>query len=114
MFDERAIFRSGFAARVDAVSVRTKPAVGSALVRFARGLLLVLMVVAAGLAQSRAAAADEVPVAFIRTLGAQALSVIRSDTPPDEKAAYFRDMLDLFLEFFGSAGLGDLRSSSRS
>jgi phospholipid transport system substrate-binding protein len=93
MLDARAIFRSGFAGRVDAVSVRTEPAAGSALVRFAKGFFLVLMVVAAGLAQSRAAAADEVPVAFIRTLGAQALLEIRSDAPPDEKAGYFRQML---------------------
>ena len=72
---------------------QAKPAVGSALVLFASGLLLALIVVAGGLAESRPAAADEVPVAFIRTLGAQAFSVIRSDTPPIEKAAYFRQMI---------------------
>jgi hypothetical protein len=72
---------------------QAKPAVGSALVLFASGLLLALIVVAGGLAESRPAAADEAPVAFIRTLGAQALSVIRSDTPPVEKAVYFRQMI---------------------
>jgi phospholipid transport system substrate-binding protein len=72
---------------------QAKPAVGSALVLFARGLLLALIVVAGGLAESRPAAADEAPVAFIRTLGAQALSVIHSDTLPVEKAAYFRQMI---------------------
>jgi phospholipid transport system substrate-binding protein len=89
MSEARSIFRPGFARLCD----QAKPAIGSTLVLFARGLLLALIVVAGGLAESRPAAADEVPVAFIRTLGAQALSVIHSDTLPVEKAAYFRQMI---------------------
>jgi phospholipid transport system substrate-binding protein len=89
MSETRSIFRSGFAPLHD----QAKPGFGGALVLFTRGLLLALIVVTGGLAESRPAAADEAPVAFIRTLGAQAVSVIRSDTLPVEKAAYFRRMI---------------------
>jgi phospholipid transport system substrate-binding protein len=89
MSEARSIFRPGFARLHD----QARPAIGSTLALFGRGLLLALIVVAGGLAESRPAAADELPVAFIRTLGAQALSVIRSDTLPVEKAAYFRQMI---------------------
>jgi hypothetical protein len=83
------MFQSGFAALHD----QAKPAFGGGVVLFARGLLLAFIVVAGGLAESPPAAADEAPVAFIRALGTQALSVIRSDTLPVEKAAYFRQMI---------------------
>ena len=39
------------------------------------------------------AAADEVPVAFIRDLGNQTVGVIRSDMPLASKAAYFGQMI---------------------
>lgn len=124
MSEARSISRSDFAICVDPVSARirrrrwsnlthmrrkafaplhdeAKPAAGGALVVFARGLFLALIVVARGLAVSRPAAADEAPVAFIHTLGAQALSVIRSDTLPVEKAAYFRQMIHQDFELTG-------------
>jgi phospholipid transport system substrate-binding protein len=89
MSETCSFFRSGFASLHD----QAKPTIGGTLALFARDLLLALIVVAGGLAASPPAAADEAPVAFIRALGAQALSVIRSDTPPVEKAAYFRQMI---------------------
>ena len=41
----------------------------------------------------RPAAADEAPIAFIRTLGTQAVSVIRSAMPLPNKAYYFDHMV---------------------
>jgi hypothetical protein len=45
------------------------------------------------LAPPRSAAADDAPIAFIRALGNQPASVIRSEMPLAENAAYFRQMI---------------------
>ena len=71
-----------------------KPAVSSAFALFAKGLTLVLAVIAGLSMPPRSAAADDVPAAFIRALGAQAVSVIRRpDIPLATKAAYFGQMV---------------------
>jgi len=70
-----------------------KPAAGAAVALFAKGLALVLAVIA-GLSAAPSPAADEAPVAFIRALGDQAVSVIRRpDMPLATKAAYFDQMV---------------------
>ncbi len=76
-----------------APSQREKPAVSIGLRRRAKGLVLALAVIAGFSAGVRPAAADEAPVAFIRTLGTQAVSVIRSPIPLFEKAAYFDQLV---------------------
>jgi phospholipid transport system substrate-binding protein len=70
-----------------------KPAAGTGLAKFAKGVVLALAVIAGVLGTPRPAAADEAPVAFIRTLGTQAVSVIRSAAPLGAKAAYFDQMV---------------------
>ena len=70
-----------------------KPAARTAFLLLARGFILVLTIVTGVLAASRPAAADDAPVAFIRALGDQAVSVIRSDMQLTQKAAYFRRMI---------------------
>ena len=71
-----------------------KPAAGTAVALFAKGLALVLAVIAGLSAAPSPAAADEAPVAFIRALGDQAVSVIRRpDMPLATKAAYFDKMV---------------------
>jgi phospholipid transport system substrate-binding protein len=79
--------------RSESLIRREKPAIGAGLGKLAKGLALTLAVIAGVSGAPRPAAADEVPVAFIRTLGAQAVSVIRSSTPLFEKAAYFDQMV---------------------
>jgi phospholipid transport system substrate-binding protein len=79
--------------RVPSLEGAVKPAAGSAFVLFVRGSILTLTVIAGVLAPQRSAAADDAPIAFIRALGNQAVSVLRSDMPPAEKAAYFRQMI---------------------
>ncbi len=74
-------------------SRREKPAVSIGLRRRAKGLALALAVIAGFSAGVRPAAADEAPVSFIRTLGTQAVSVIRSPIPLFEKAAYFDQLV---------------------
>jgi phospholipid transport system substrate-binding protein len=69
---------------------REKPTAGSGL---AKGFVLALAVIAGLSAGPRPAAAEEVPVAFIRALGEQAVSVIRSDIPLPNKAYYFNQMV---------------------
>lgn len=59
----------------------------------AKGLVLSLAVIAGVSGAPRAAAVDDTPVGFIRTLGTQAVSVIRSPTPLFEKAAYFDQLV---------------------
>jgi phospholipid transport system substrate-binding protein len=76
-----------------APSRREKPAVSIGLGKRAKGLALAVAVIAGFSAGVRPAAADEAPVAFIRTLGTQAVSVIRSPTPLFEKAAYFDQLV---------------------
>ena len=68
-----------------------KPA-GTAPARLATGFTLAIAVIA-GVSAPGVAAADEVPVAFIRDLGNQAVGVIRSDLPLASKAAYFGQMI---------------------
>jgi phospholipid transport system substrate-binding protein len=79
--------------RSESVTRREKPAIGTGLGKLAKGLALALAVIAGVSGAPRPAAADEVPVAFIRTLGAQAVSVIRSSMPLFEKGAYFDQMV---------------------
>jgi phospholipid transport system substrate-binding protein len=61
--------------------------------RFVTAVALALAVIIGISSGSRAAVADETPVAFIRELGTQAVSVIRSAEPLSEKAAYFDQMV---------------------
>ena len=79
--------------RSESLTRREKPAIGTGLGKLAKGLALALAVIAGVSGAPRPAAADEVPVAFIRTLGAQAVSVIRSSMPLFEKGAYFDQMM---------------------
>ena len=67
-----------------------KPTTRSGL---AKGFVLALAVIAGLSAGPRPAAAEEVPVAFIRALGEQAVSVILSDIPLPNKAYYFNQMV---------------------
>jgi phospholipid transport system substrate-binding protein len=76
-----------------APSQREKPAVSSGFRKRAKSLALALAVIAGFSAGPRPAAAGEAPVAFIRTLGTQAVSVIRSPIPLFEKAAYFDQLV---------------------
>jgi phospholipid transport system substrate-binding protein len=71
---------------------RVRPAVCTALARFARVITLALALTAGLAPLPRPAAAEEATVAFIRAIGDQAISVIRSDTPPSSKTAYFDQM----------------------
>jgi phospholipid transport system substrate-binding protein len=66
---------------------------GTAPARLAKGFTLALAVIAGVWAAPGVAAADEVPVAFIRDLGNQAVGVIRSDMPLASKAVYFEQMI---------------------
>ena len=71
-----------------------KPAAGPALGLFAKSFVLAVAVIAGLSVAPRFAAADDTPVAFIRALGEQALSVIRRpDIPLATKAAYFDQMV---------------------
>ena len=78
-----------------------KPAVSTALAQFVKGVALALAVIAGVSAAPRPAAADDVPIAFIRALGDQAVSVIHSDMQLATKAAYFRQMIDLDFDLTG-------------
>ena len=59
----------------------------------AKVFTIALMAIAGVSAAPRPAAAGEAPAEFIRTLGDQALAVMRSDAPLAQKAAYFHQML---------------------
>jgi hypothetical protein len=48
--------------------------------------------------------ADDVPVVFIRVLGNQAMSVLRSDMHLGERAAYFRRMIHQDFDLTGICG----------
>jgi len=85
--------------RSESLTGREKPAIG--LGKLAKGLALALAVIAGISGAPRPAAADEVPVAFIRTLGTQAVSVIRSLMPPFEKATYFDQMVQRDFDLTG-------------
>jgi phospholipid transport system substrate-binding protein len=60
---------------------------------FAKRFISVLSVITAVSAAPGPAEADEASIAFIRALGNQAVSVIRSDMPVTSKAAYFDRMI---------------------
>jgi hypothetical protein len=79
--------------RVASLEGAVKSAAGSTFVLFIRGSILALTVIAGVLAPLRSAAADDAPIAFIRALGDQAVSVLRSDMQLAETAVYFRQMI---------------------
>jgi phospholipid transport system substrate-binding protein len=79
--------------RSESLTRHEKSAIGSGLGKLAKGLAVAVAVIAGVSGAPRPAAADDTPVAFIRTLGAQAVSVIRSPTPLFEKAAYFDQLV---------------------
>jgi phospholipid transport system substrate-binding protein len=71
-----------------------KPAVSTAFALFAKGFALALAVIAGLSVAPRSVAAGDAPVAFVRALGDQAVSVIRRpDMPLATKAAYFDQMV---------------------
>ena len=71
-----------------------KPAVGAPFAPFVKSLPLALAVIAGLSLAPRSAAADDTPVAFIRALGEQAVSVIRRpEIPLGTKTAYFDQMV---------------------
>lgn len=80
-----------------------KPAPGAGLAVLAKGFVLALAVIAGLSAAPRPAAADEPPVAFIRALGDQAVSVIRSPMPLPNKAYYFDQMVRQDFDLTGIA-----------
>ncbi len=86
-----SLSRSDPQERPESLTRREQPAIGTG--KIAKGLALVLAVIAGVSGAPRPAAADEAPVAFIRTLGAQAVSVIHSSMPLFEKAAFFDQMV---------------------
>jgi hypothetical protein len=68
----------------------------------AKGFILALAVIAGVSGMPRPAAADEAPDAFIRTLGAQALAVIRRpDLPPANKMSYFSELVRQDFDLMG-------------
>jgi phospholipid transport system substrate-binding protein len=86
-----------------ASALRERPAIGTSLARLAKGFVLALAVVTGLSAAPRPAAADEAPVAFIRALGIQAVSVMRSDMPLPNKAYYFDQMVRQDFDLTGIA-----------
>jgi len=76
---------------------------GAGLAVLAKGFVLALAVIAGLSAPPRPAAADEPPVAFIRALGDQAVSVIRSPMPLPNKAYYFDQMVRQDFDLTGIA-----------
>src|SRR5271169_3587934 len=80
---------------------REKPAAG--LATLAKGFILALAMIAGLSAEPALAAADGAPVAFIRALGDQAVSVIRSDVPLATKAAWFDRMVRQDFDLTGIA-----------
>ena len=65
----------------------------AAVVEVTRVITIALVVIAGILLTPRFAAAGEDPADFIRTLGNQALAVIRSSATLGQKATYFHQML---------------------
>ena len=72
---------------------RNKPTAGAAPAMLAKGFVLILAVIAGLSAAPAPAAADGAPIAFIRALGDQAVSVLRSNMPLTTKATYFDQMV---------------------
>jgi phospholipid transport system substrate-binding protein len=77
------------------------PAVTTTLAQFIKGFVFALAVVAGVWVAPHPAAADDVSIAFIRALGDQAVSVIRSDMQLAAKAAYFQQMIDRDFDLTG-------------
>ena len=74
------------------VSLRERHTSSSSPTR--RDIFVLFLTIIAGIsAAPRSVTAEEAPVAFIRTLGNQAISVIRSDMQLGTKAAYFSRMI---------------------
>jgi phospholipid transport system substrate-binding protein len=84
-------------------TLREKPAASTGLAALAKGFILVLAMIAGLSAEPALAAADGAPVAFIRALGDQAVSVIRSDMPLATKAAWFDRMVRQDFDLTGIA-----------
>ena len=78
-----------------------KPVVSTGLAEFIKRLALALAVIAGLSLAPPPAAADDVSITFIRSLGDQAVSVIRSDMQLAGKAAYFRQMIDRDFDLTG-------------
>jgi phospholipid transport system substrate-binding protein len=70
-----------------------KTVAGTTLATLAKGVALALAAVVGLSGAPSRAVADDAPIAFVRTLGAQAVSVIRSDMPLTSKADYFDQMV---------------------
>ena len=82
---------------------RDKPTASPALAMLAKDFVLVLAVIVGLLGAPVHAAADGAPIAFIRALGDQAVSVLRSDMPLTTKAAYFDQMVRQDFDLTGIA-----------
>jgi phospholipid transport system substrate-binding protein len=72
-------------------------------VRVPRLLATAIFVLFTGLASAFPAAADTGPAEFVRTLGNEALGVIRADTPPAQKQAFFHQLLQQNFDLPGIA-----------
>jgi phospholipid transport system substrate-binding protein len=70
-----------------------KPTATTNLATLVKGFVLALAVITGLSAEPHRAGAEDAPVAFIRTLGTQAVSVIRSDLPIASKATYFGQLV---------------------
>lgn len=84
-----------------AKTVAVKPAICATLSQCIKGFVVALAIIAGVSVAPRPAAADDVPIAFIRALGDQAVSVIHSDMRLAGKAAYFQQMIDRDFDLTG-------------
>jgi hypothetical protein len=98
-----------------------KPAVGTALAQFVKGLTLALAVIAGVSAAPRPAAAGQTPAEFISVIGTDVLQEMRADVPLSQKEDCFGQMLrqDADLDgicrlFLVPIGASRALSSSRS
>ena len=95
--------RRGGCSRVRRRARTAKTAAGARLALAATRLAVALLLIAGILTAPRFAAAEDAPVAFIRTLGNQAVSVIQSNYGLDAKAAYFNRMIREDFDLSGMA-----------
>ena len=84
-------------------TLREKPAASTGLATLAKGFILALAMIVGLSAAPIHAAADGAPIAFIRALGDQAISVLRSDMPLTTKTAYFDRMVRQDFDLTGIA-----------
>ena len=68
-----------------------------------RLLATTILVLFTGLSSAFPAAADTGPAEFVRTLGNEALGVIRADMPPAQKQAFFHQLLQQNFDLPGIA-----------